>query len=336
MKIAILTNHYIASEKQANIHYIYNILSKFHKVDWYTYPVSLSIFRRRNRYKVEALINGWRRQYHIFNLIPKYVISSSLIRIILSFDFNGSAIKSARYDVLIVEGVQPSYVYHKFAYDKLVLRMSDDLGYLDFFSDEAESFKIMADSADQIWAVLLSTIKRYDNAIYLPNPSVHTEVIKNNERIPEAVYVGSNKIDNHLLEKLADSGVVVHIYSEACSVAHKNIILHGLLPKKELIRAISMYKIGIIPFKQDSKNVHMEIPLKTYDYLAAGLHVVMISSSLSINTDIIKLARTHDQFIDLVWSLMDVELDYDSYEKKLKDRSIQWFEGSIQNQLAHL
>jgi len=97
-----------------------------------------------------------------------------------------------------------------------------------------------------------------------------------------------------------------------------------------------MYKIGIIPFKQDSKNVHMEIPLKTYDYLAAGLHVVMISSSLSINTDIIKLARTHDQFIDLVWSLMDVELDYDSYEKKLKDRSIQWFEGSIQNQLAHL
>ena len=29
-----------------------------------------------------------------------------------------------------------------------------------------------------------------------------------NERIPEAVYVGSNKIDNHLLEKLADSGVV--------------------------------------------------------------------------------------------------------------------------------
>jgi hypothetical protein len=329
MKIAILTNHLLLASKQANIHYIYTLLSKDNNVDWYTYPLSISIFRKKNRYRLLALYKGWKKQYHIFNIIPKYVYNHKILRFLFSRDIFNYSLKKVEYDILVVEGIQGSYFYSKFSYKKLIIRMSDDLGYLSFFSDEEKMFKSMTDKSYQVWTVLLSTSKKYTNAIYLPNPSLHSTINRRKDRLCEVVYVGSNKVDNHLLLKLANSAIKVHMYSEDCSVKHDNILLHEMVAKEELVNIISRYKVGIIPFLTDDKNKYMEIPLKTYDYISAGLHVVMITSSQYIDRDVINITSTHDEFIQLVRSLMSIEINYDAYDKKLKNRSMEWFESKV-------
>jgi len=336
VKIAILTSHLLESNKQVNIHYIYDILLRSHKVDWVTYPISISILRKRNRYKLNALIVGWHSQKFIFNILPKYILNSKFMRKILSFNINNPALYKECYDVLIVEGVQPSYVYGNFKYKNLIIRMSDDLNYLDMFSDERFIFEQMTKETSQIWCVLKSTSERYRNSIYLPNPSAHSRVVDLSIRLPEVVYVGSNKINNKLLLKIANSGIKINIYSEGCGVVHPNIILHELIPKSQLVEDIAKYKVGIIPFNTDDKNLFMEIPLKTYDYIAAGLHVVMISSSKDVKVDVINLVSTHDEFLLTIKSLMKKDVDINSYEIFLNRRSISWFKDEIDTLLSKL
>jgi len=334
--ICVLTSHYLLSDKQANIHYIFTILSKYHNVDWVTYPVSLSLLHIRNRYKIKALLKGWLVQHFIFNILPKHIVCSRFLRALLAFDIIGGQVKKKKYDILLVEGVQSAYIYNKIRHDKLILRMSDDIGYLDLSCDQSIVFNDLVDEADQVWSVLKASSFYFDNSVYLPNPSIHKDVVIREPKAGEAVYVGSNKFDHHLVEKLADTGIVIHIYSELNQVVHDNIFYHGLLPKNELVNEISMYKVGIIPFYQDEKNIHMEIPLKTYDYLAAGLHVVMISSSRSIDTSIINLTSTHDEFIDTVYSLLNEDVDIEKCQQFIDRRNIGWFESAILTQLDDL
>ena len=240
------------------------------------------------------------------------------------------------YDIVLVEGVQASYVYQYFKFKKLIVRASDDLGYLNLFSDEKERYEKMMSNSNQIWAVLFSMSEQYNNAVYLPNPSIYSKVESLKDKAPEAVYVGSNKCDNKLLIKVANSGIVVHVFTEGFTIKHKNIVSHGIIPKKDLVCQISKYKVGLIPFFQDSQNKHMEIPLKTYDYISAGLHVVMISSSVEIDTEIIQSARNHDEFISLVQENMLKDIDVDKYSKVLKSRGLDWFSNCIKEQLSLL
>ena len=337
MKVAIITNHYVLSPKQTNIHCINDILDKNYDIDWFTYPVSISILRKRNRYKLYALIRGFNLQYFIFTPIPKYILKFNFLRNFLSFEFKCRKVTKFLYDIVIVEGVQPSYVYSNFNFRKLIVRASDDLGYLDLFSDEVATYESMVSNADQVWAVLRSTTKKYENAIYLPNPSIYDHVIQQfNYQKKEAVYVGSNKCDNQLLIKLADSGIIINMYTEDCKLKHKNIILHDIISKKDLALCISEYKVGLIPFLQNDQNKYMEIPLKTYDYIAAGLHVVMISSSSEVNTEIIQSASSYDEFIALVHLNMERGINVEKYNHALQERGVEWFSTCIKKQLSLL
>ena len=97
-----------------------------------------------------------------------------------------------------------------------------------------------------------------------------------------------------------------------------------------------MFKVGIIPFYIDEKNKFMEVPLKTYDYIAAGLHVVMISSSVDIDTGAIHLVKTYTDFIETINKLMVTEIDVEASHNFLKFRSMAWFEKEINNHLLDL
>ena len=295
MKILIISSHYLFAKKQANIHYIYTVLKNNGcDVDWCTYPVSTSIFLRRNRDKLFSFFRGFLKQRYIFNFIPVYFFNNQILRKIFSFLIYNPKVINANYDILLSEGIAPSYIFERISYKKLVVRLSDELEYLNLLSDGQRTMNWMLHCADRVWCVLNSSVSRYARSTYLPNPSIHLTVSKELKRRKELVYVGSNKIDNELVLKIAKSGILVNIYSDSCSIAHKNIIFHGLVPKSELVKNIKQYKVGIIPFHADEKNKFMEMPLKTFDYIAAGLHVAMVTSSSEINLDFIKCVDNHD------------------------------------------
>ena len=80
----------------------------------------------------------------------------------------------------------------------------------------------------------------------------------------------------------------------------------------------------------------MEIPLKTYDYLSAGLHVVMLSSSTSIKTEVIHLTDDKENFIEKVKRLMNEDIDFDKYNEFLKLNSMEKFFQKINNNLREI
>jgi len=244
--------------------------------------------------------------------------------------------RKKEYDVLLTEGVRSSYAYKYFNYKKLIVRMSDDINYLRIFSDEDVMLSEMAKNATQIWATHKITSDRYDRAIYLPNPSLYDNVDSNSNRLNEVVYAGSNKFDNILLYKIAESGVKVNLFTERQTVFHDNIIFHGLVKKNELVSKLSMYKIGIIPFYKDEYNKYMEMPLKTYDYIAAGLHVVMITSSKIIDQSVIDLADNYEEFIELLNRRMFEEVDVGKYSIFLKKNTISIFSNRVDGLIKEL
>lgn len=335
--IAILTSHYKYAVKQTNIHSIDRVLRNLgYDVDWYTYPVSISLFRTCNRYKRSAWLKGVGKQSYLYVIIPRFLLKSSVLRL-FSFVLNPLvSMRKKEYDVLLTEGVRSSYAYKYFNYKKLIVRMSDDINYLRIFSDEDVMLSEMAKNATQIWATHKITSDRYDRAIYLPNPSLYDNVDSNSNRLNEVVYAGSNKFDNILLYKIAESGVKVNLFTERQTVFHDNIIFHGLVKKNELVSKLSMYKIGIIPFYKDEYNKYMEMPLKTYDYIAAGLHVVMITSSKIIDQSVIDLADNYEEFIELLNRRMFEEVDVGKYSIFLKKNTISIFSNRVDGLIKEL
>ena len=337
MRIVILTSHLLESDKKVNIHYIYEgLVNDGHSVCWITYPLSVSIFRKRNRYKLKALIKGFFRQLHVISLIPPYAIRNIFFRNIFSIPIYFFSTKRLSFDLMISEGYQSAYFFEKIKFRKLIYRMSDDEGYLNFFSDESEQLAKMINKTNQVWSVLLSSSRKYKNSIYLPNPSYFSEVYSRKEKLKEAVYVGSNKFDNNFLRQLLDSGIVINLFSEKIPFFHENLIFHGLVNKSDLQKQLSLFKVGLIPFDIDQKNTHMEIPLKTYDYLSAGLHVVMLSSSTSIKTEVIHLTDDKENFIEKVKRLMNEDIDFDKYNEFLKLNSMEKFFQKINNNLREI
>ena len=328
IKICILTHHYKFSDKQTNIYYINKLLSDFgYEVDWVTYPVSLSIFRHRNHYKRKAWVKGLKRQWYLYSLLPKFVFKSKILKALMFVI--PSKIFNKNYDILINEGLHGYYICDLFKYKKLVIRMSDDIRYLDKFSDEELMEEKIVKKANQIWAAHKITADRYDNATFLPNPAQQKNVLNESQRLNEVVYVGSNKIDTKLVYRIAASGIKVNLFTETQTVYHSNIIFHGLVNKKELVQRISKYKVGIIPFFQDEHNKFMEMPLKTFDYVAAGLHIVMITSSQIIGNNIINVVDNYDDFLNEINKSMLKNIDQNMYLNFLKNNSMEKFSKEI-------
>jgi hypothetical protein len=105
------------------------------------------------------------------------------------------------------------------------------------------------------------------------------------------VYTGAILLDGYrryydIFSRILGKGFVLHIYttsSEAFKKEYERIlsgkgelIFHDPLPHKELLKEITQYDYGIVPFvdKEDIEHLDIAIPNKFYEYLGCGLRVI--------------------------------------------------------------
>jgi glycosyltransferase involved in cell wall biosynthesis len=103
-------------------------------------------------------------------------------------------------------------------------------------------------------------------------------------RVVFAGNLSKMKIDFELLRRLAASGVELHLAGpiaegggDACDevqrVVDAGAIYHGMLPLEDLARLYWSASVGLIPYLLNSYTLGVN-PLKTFEYLAAGMAVV--------------------------------------------------------------
>jgi hypothetical protein len=95
---------------------------------------------------------------------------------------------------------------------------------------------------------------------------------------------------------------------------YHNVELLGFTDYKNIPKILSEFKVAIIPFLKNSITDYVN-PLKLYEYSTAGIPIIAIRTrELDYYSDIIELADSHEEFIELIGkSLIDVSVD-----KKLK------------------
>lgn len=79
-----------------------------------------------------------------------------------------------------------------------------------------------------------------------------------------------------------------------------NVELCGFVNQNDIPELLSEFKIALIPFLQNPIT-HVVNPLKLYEYCAAGVPIIaMRTQELEHYSDIIRLANTHDEFVNLL------------------------------------
>jgi len=333
MKICILTPHLIESHKQANIHIIYSIIKKNgHEVDFVTYPVSLTYFLKHNRFRMKAFFRGYFKQRFIYTFLPGVSSIKNKLLLLLCDKFIFFFGLYKNYDILIGEGPSISPVIRYIKYKYFIYRMSDHPEYCGVSDKILFKERGMAKDADLILSVLKKNAHNERvNFRYFPNPSLYNKTLNVSKKNNECVYIGSNKVNRKALLGLADKGIKIHIYSEYININHVNIIFHGLIEKEKIVNTISKYRVGLIPFHLDSKNKHMEIPLKVFDYIAAELKVFMLTSSETINKDVIDVSNNINEYIVNVKSYIESSdaIDRPFYNEFLSSKSLANFEADL-------
>lgn len=153
-----------------------------------------------------------------------------------------------------------------------------------------------------------------------PNVADVEEVVRAGvgvERDPvvrRAVFAGNlstTKVDFPLLERIARSGVELHLAgpiaegggraaSEVESVERAGAVYHGMLSLPDLARLYWTADVGLIPYLVNSYTRGVN-PLKTFEYLAAGLGVVAtpVPAVQAVEGDVV-VCGTNDEFVDAV------------------------------------
>ncbi len=145
------------------------------------------------------------------------------------------------------------------------------------------------------------------------SPEQSTRVVG---RVMFAGNLTPNKVDFTLLEALADAGLDVRVAGPHAegggddSSAFDSLIAHGvtylgMLSLPELAEELVTATVGLIPYKINAYTRGVS-PLKTFEYLAAGLAVVSspIPSVVAVDGHVSILANTRvDQWLDAVTKL---------------------------------
>jgi hypothetical protein len=134
-------------------------------------------------------------------------------------------------------------------------------------------------------------------------------------RTPRAVFAGNfttHKVDFELLNALLGAGIQLDLAGpvaeggggqasrELDTLIAKGAVYHGMLTLSELASLYSTATVGLIPYLINPYT-HGVDPLKTYEYLSAGLSVVStpIPAVTAQGSDVV-IAETKEQFIAAV------------------------------------
>ena len=148
-------------------------------------------------------------------------------------------------------------------------------------------------------------------------PNVGAELVRSG-----LVYSGNmnDRIHWELLHVLAKSGVEVNLIGGAYRAGealwklleHDNVVYHGPLAEEETISVLSRCKVAVMPHTRDAFSNFMN-PLKLHMYAELGLPTVSSKVEGVLESDMIKVAQSDDEFVSLVTQLMDRQEDaYDN------------------------
>jgi len=162
-------------------------------------------------------------------------------------------------------------------------------------------------------------------------PSVNVEVLPNgceiitsgqaaqgggNDRRPAVALVGqlNERLDFELLDRITDAGLPLDIIGPRREHDHltsllldkllgrANVTWFGEVPSESVTKLLERATVGITPYKSDDDFNRASFPLKTLEYLSVGLPVVATDSPAVswLDTQWIKVGRTHQQFVEFV------------------------------------
>jgi len=172
---------------------------------------------------------------------------------------------------------------------------------------------VLASTLDEV--VLRGNVKVLPNGCELRDRSVHKPL---ECRRPAIALLGqlNERLDLDLLDRIGDSGVAIDVIGprrdhDAATAARldgflrrSNVTWAGEVPADEVSDFLDRASVGITPYKSSAFN-QASFPLKTLEYLSAGLPVVATDSPAVrwLDTDLIKVGRTHDEFVSLTIGL---------------------------------
>lgn len=150
-------------------------------------------------------------------------------------------------------------------------------------------------------------------------------------RAPIAVFVGtiSNRIDFSILESVLDSGVSLLMVGPRQrtldATEFERLLLHenaqwlGAKPFSSLPAYVGVASVGVLPY-HDSEFNRASFPLKTLEYMAAGLPVVStdMPSIRWLNTDLIQVASDANAFAPLVYEAAQTASDHKRIENRMR------------------
>lgn len=148
-------------------------------------------------------------------------------------------------------------------------------------------------------------------------------------RRPVAGYVGqlSSRIDLDALAGLVEAGHSLLLVGRrrpdlaesrlAALTRHPNVQWIGHRPFEELPRYLAAMDVALVPYADTLFN-RASFPLKTLEYLAAGLPVVAsdLPSIRWLDTDLVAIARDRAQFVDAVTRSAAVAADPESVRRR--------------------
>ncbi|SEQ51219.1 glycosyltransferase [Arthrobacter sp. OV608] len=133
-------------------------------------------------------------------------------------------------------------------------------------------------------------------------------------RTPAVALMGqlNERLDFDLLGKIADTGIPIHVIGPRRDhdvvtarllsgfLARPNVTWFGEVPVTEVSRLLRRATVGITPYLSSDFN-RASFPLKTLEYLAAGLPVVATDSPAVrwLDTGLIRIGRTTEEFVSL-------------------------------------
>lgn len=163
----------------------------------------------------------------------------------------------------------------------------------------------------------------FSNVRYWPNVADISVFESNNSSARSGVlFAGNlttNKVDFSLLQNLVERGVELHLAGPIADsnaertvklLADKGAKYHGMLDLQSLSTLAGQCKVGLIPYVMNSYTKGVS-PLKTYEYLAAGLTVISTDlPGVQGDEPSVFIAKTQVQFIDTVIQAVTNPIDH--------------------------
>lgn len=159
-------------------------------------------------------------------------------------------------------------------------------------------------------------IRHFKRSVRLPKP---TELKSHKGKIITFMGAWADWVDHELVEKIAvafPSALVLIIgveFNTKVKIKKPNVVFLGYRPFNKLPRYLQHSSVCIIPFKIKDVSVAAN-PIKMYEYLASGKHVVSTDIPEARNIPSVHIGKDHSSFINKLKLILDNKIPFNNQE----------------------